>query len=55
MFYFYNVKTINIQAPPLHFMVKLSRLLPLEPVVLLLSRVVDQVGDHEGGDHGEER
>ena len=36
-------------------MIKLSRLLPLESVVLLLSLGVDQVGQDEGGNNGEER
>ena len=38
----------------LHLVIKLSGLLPLQSVVLLLCGVVDQVGDHKGGDHGEE-
>ena len=36
-------------------MIKLSRLLPLESVVLLLSLGVDQVGQDEGRNNGEER
>merc|ERR1719320_1695838 len=39
----------------LHLMVKLSRLLPHQPIVLLLSCVIDKVGDHKGGNHSEER
>ena len=36
-------------------MVELSRLLPSQPGVLRLGPVIDQVGDQEGGHHGEER
>merc|ERR1719361_1511205 len=35
--------------------VKLARLLPLEPVVLLLRLSEDQIGEDEGGNHREER
>ena len=35
-------------------MIKLSRLLPLESVVLLLCLGVDQVGQDEGRNNGEE-
>merc|ERR1712012_1261432 len=36
-------------------MIKLSRLLPLESVVLLLCLSIDQVGQDEGRNNGEER
>ena len=39
----------------LGLVVKLARLLPLKAVVLLLSLREDQIGQDEGGHHGEER
>ena len=44
-------------SPPegLRLVVKLSGLLPLQSVVLLLSLREDEIGEDEGGHHGEER